>query len=76
MRYLNFKIKKKIFLILYISILIFSSLGSISTFYKVPDIESTLSSDVGNDGIFTYTENGLKYFAEFITKEKVELMKC
>jgi len=75
MRYLNFKKKKEILLLLYISILQFSSLGSISTFYEVPDIESTLSNNVGNDEIFTYTENGLKYFAEFITKEKVELMK-
>ena len=75
MRYLN-KIKKiKTLLILCISVLLFSSLGSIYTFYKFTDIESTLSSNVGNDGIFTYTENGLKYFAEFITEEKVELMK-
>jgi len=75
MRYLN-KIKnKKNFLILCISLLIFSSLGSINTFYKFTDIESTLSSNVGDDGLFTYTKNGLKYFAEFITKEKVELMK-
>jgi len=74
MKFLNLK-KKKIFLVLYISILVFSSLGTINTFYKSTDIESTLSSNVGNDGIFTYTENGLKYFAEFLTKEKVELMK-
>ena len=52
MRYLN-KIKiKKNFLILCISLLIFSSLGSIS-FSKFTDIESTLSSNVGNDGLFT-----------------------
>ncbi|MBA7589653.1 hypothetical protein ES708_31741 [subsurface metagenome] len=53
MRYLNFK-KKKIFLILYISILVFSSLGSINTFYKFTDIESTLSSNVGKDGWANY----------------------
>ncbi|TKJ27482.1 MAG: hypothetical protein CEE42_02160 [Promethearchaeota archaeon Loki_b31] len=74
MKFLNLK-KNEIFLLLYISILVFSSLGSLNTFYKFTDIESTLSSNVGNDGIFTYTKNGLEYFAEFITKEKVELMK-
>ncbi|MBA7513085.1 hypothetical protein ES705_05095 [subsurface metagenome] len=44
MRYLNFK-KKKIFLILYISLLIFSSLGSINTSYKSESSDSLTSND-------------------------------
>jgi len=44
MSYLNFK-KKKIFLILYISLLIFSSLGSINTLYKSERSDSLTSND-------------------------------
>jgi len=44
MRYLNLK-KKKIFLILYISLLIFSSLGSINTFYKSESSDYLTSND-------------------------------
>jgi hypothetical protein len=50
MRYLNFNKKKKIFLVLYISLLIFSSLGAINTFYKFTNIESISSdNDTKND---------------------------
>jgi hypothetical protein len=44
MRYLNLK-KKKIFLILCISLLIFSSLGAINTFYKSESNDSLTSND-------------------------------
>ena len=44
MRYLNLK-KKKIFLILYISLLVFSSLGSTNTLYKSESSDSLTSND-------------------------------
>ncbi len=45
MKYLNFKKKKIIFLLLGISLLIFSSLGSLNTFYKSESNVSLTSSD-------------------------------
>jgi len=67
-------------LLLCISILVFSSLGSINTFYKFTNIESISSdNDTENDlntaETFIYTLNGKKYLAEYITREKVKEMK-
>ncbi|GAH42118.1 unnamed protein product, partial [marine sediment metagenome] len=67
-------------MLLYISILVFSSLGSIITFYKFIYIESISSdNDTENDlntaETFIYTLNGKNYLAEYITREKVNEMK-
>ncbi len=45
MRYLNLKKKKKTFLLLYIALLIFSSLGSINAFYKSGSSNSLTTND-------------------------------
>ena len=80
MRYLNFRKKKRIFLILCISFLIFSSLGSINTFYRLSNIESiSLDNDTKNylntAETFIYTLNGKNYLAEYITRDKVNEIK-
>jgi hypothetical protein len=80
MKFMNLKKKNEIFLLLYISILVFSSLGPINTFFKFTDIES-ISSDIDTENDlntaenFIYTLNGKKYLAEYITREKVNEMK-
>jgi len=80
MRYLNFNKKERIFLILYTSLLIFSSLCATNIFYKFTNIESiSLDNDTKNylntAETFIYSLNGKNYLAEYITREKVNKIK-